>query len=317
MSEPRLGVLITYYNERELLRECLQSLLADDRRPHEILIYDDASTYPAEDYIPSGEDIRVFRGDVNHGPACGRNILLGASRSDYIHFHDADDLFDPRWCTAITDAIQDRTSDAVFTEVSSYRGGKLECERVLGLEKLLKSRDLVQFALRGAILPASGTYRRQNVLAIGGYREDLWQSEDYDFHIRLAASGIRFMVIGHPLVTIRVREASRSQNQVEVWESAVQSIRMLATEIDSKYRPELASRAVLAGSTLYKAGAHQQARTAFQLAEELGPPTYEGQRPLYRAIARTLGPVAAERCSSIYRSLIPNVSRKYLADLGW
>jgi len=42
---PTISVLITYYNERELLTECLRSLAAQTQLPDEILIYDDASTY--------------------------------------------------------------------------------------------------------------------------------------------------------------------------------------------------------------------------------------------------------------------------------
>src|SRR5437867_4136279 len=92
-----LGVLITYYGERDLLRECVESLLVSGEAPDEILVYDDASEWPARDYIPKGASVKVIRGAVNRGPAHGRNVLLRTSRSDYVHFHDADDLFHHDW----------------------------------------------------------------------------------------------------------------------------------------------------------------------------------------------------------------------------
>ncbi len=317
MMQDRLGVLITYYNERNLLHECLSSLLGQKTRPSEIIVYDDASTHPAEEYIPAGVRIPVIRGDVNRGPACGRNALLRASRSDYVHFHDADDLFDPRWCKSVANIIQGSAPDAIFTEISSYKDGQLGSDRMLGLKRLLNGEDLVRFCIRGAMLPAAGTYRRQRVLAIGGYREQLWQSEDFDFHVRLAASGIRYTVIDDPLVAIRIRSCSRSQNHEEVWSSALEAIRLLAKEIDPHYRSDLAYKAARAGSILFRAGARQKARVAFRIAQELGPPSYYGERPLYGFIARLFGPQAAESFGLIYRRFVSESGRRYLAERGW
>src|SRR6185437_15089588 len=96
-----LSVLITYYNERELLRECLQSLVAQEFPPDEVLIYDDASRHPAADYLIPGLPVRVLRGDVNVGPSRARNELWQAARGEYVHFHDSDDWFDETWSSRL------------------------------------------------------------------------------------------------------------------------------------------------------------------------------------------------------------------------
>ncbi len=46
-----LAVLITYHNERALLQDCLESLRSGPETTDEVIVYDDASTYPAEDYL--------------------------------------------------------------------------------------------------------------------------------------------------------------------------------------------------------------------------------------------------------------------------
>jgi glycosyltransferase involved in cell wall biosynthesis len=314
---PSISVLITYYNECDLLTECLGSLRAQKRQVDEILVYDDASIEPAECYIPPGYSVRVIRGKVNRGPAYGRNVLLHASQSDYIHFHDADDLLHPDWYWRIHEAIEETRADAVFTEIASYSGDKLLCERVLGFDRLLAGEDLVHFCLRGAILSPAGTYRRSVAQSIGGYREALWQSEDFDFHVRLAASGIRYRVIVDPLVFIRIRPSGRSQNQLEVWTSAVEAIHKLSKELPQRYHHDLAEKAIQAGSVLFQLGAHSDARKAFQFARELGPPTFSQQRRLYRYVARTFGPEIAERAGMFYRRMIPGRFRSSLAKRGW
>jgi glycosyltransferase involved in cell wall biosynthesis len=314
---PSIGVLVTYYGERELLRDCLMSLAAQTRPVDEILIYDDASDAPPEPYVPEGLPVRVLRGEVNRGPAYGRNVLLRASHSQYIHFHDADDLFAPEWCERVSREIEARQVDAVFTEIESrdeHGGGS---PQVLGLERLGRGGDLVRFCLQGVMLVPSGTYLRDRVMAVGGYRVALWQSEDFDFHVRLALSGLSYAVVPEPLVTIRVRAAGRSQDRVQTWGCIVNAVEALVAEVPAWYRRDLADTAARAGSALYKLGARGEARRAFALAKRLGPPTFQSERRFYRVLARSLGPQAVERISSVYRGLMPIGVRAFLSSRGW
>lgn len=298
---PSLGILITYFNERGLLRECLSSIASQRERPDAILIYDDASEFPAEDYVPKGLEVRVIHGESNRGPSHGRNRLLKTSQSDYVHFHDADDLFHPDWCLQVLQKIQETNADAIFTEISSFQNDKLVTDKVLGLKRLAREDDLIRFCIQGAILTSAGTYRRTAILAIGGYRESLWQSEDFDFHVRLAASGVRFAVIEDPLVQ-RMRVSGRSQDQIEVWSSALEAIEGLSKEIPKKYHQDLAEKAAQAGSILFRLGDRINARQAFTLARRLGPPSFRHRQFLYRIAAKTLGQEAAERLSSLYHN---------------
>ncbi|MDQ6672226.1 MAG: glycosyltransferase [Chloroflexota bacterium] len=312
-----IGVLITYYGERELLRECLDSLASQTRLPHEILIYDDASDAPAQDYVPVGLAVRVLRGNENRGPAFGRNQLLRASTSAYIHFHDADDLFYPDWHARVREVLEAGDVDVVFTEIAVHDGLGIRSTHVLALSSLAEAgNDLVRFCIRGIMLVPSGTYRRDTVLAIGGYRTALWQSEDFDFHVRLAASDPRFAVITDPLVTIRVRPDGRSSDRVQTLTSYVQAVAALSEELPPSYRSDLADAAARAGSTLFKLGARAEATTAFQLSAQLGPPRFSTQRPLYRALVNAVGFERTEQLAQAYRSILPARMRAYLGHAG-
>lgn len=313
--EHTLGILITYHNEQSLLTECLESLLAQSVQIDEILIYDDASAFPAQDYMPDGFGIRVVRGEQNIGPARARNILLHASRSEYVHFHDADDLFLPAWSTQIHAKLDERRWDAVFTEIrSTTEEGQLLCERVLGLTRLSEQRvDLVQFCIAGPVLSPSGTYKRASIVEIGGYRESLWQSEDYDFHVRLAASGISFTIIDSPLVQIRVRADSRSQNQREVWSSTLKALHLWAQELPSFYSQDIAETAARVGSILFQLGERDKAREAFALAQHLGPPRLPSHHRWYRMAVSLFGLENTEMIGRFYRSLLPSPIRAALA----
>jgi peptidoglycan/LPS O-acetylase OafA/YrhL/glycosyltransferase involved in cell wall biosynthesis len=282
----------------------------------EILVYDDASSHPPEPYLPDGLRVRVIRGSRTSGPGFGRNVLLSKSQSDYIHFHDADDWFQPNWGARVRRAIDEKHVDAVFTEIASYRDGAIVNNKVLDLERFLLSGDLIRFCVAGVMLVPAGTYLRSSLLKMGGYRPGIWQSEDFDFHVRLALSGISYAVLTDPLVVIRLRSEGRSSNQVEVWACFVESLRLLGNEVPASYKRDLAERALDAGCVLFRLGEKDEARKAFALAEELGPPYYTNKRFLFRNVARLAGPEIAERVALCYRALLPEPLRRAVGRNG-
>jgi hypothetical protein len=221
-------------------------------------------------------------------------------------------LFHPAWCSQIRQAITATKAEWILTEISSYQNEQLVCERVLELKRQTNGTDLIRQAIRGAILVPAGTYLKSTIESIGGYRSDLWQSEDYDFHIRLAAAHPSVAIIDEPLVHIRLRPDSRSQKQTEVWTSAVQAIAQLSDELPSTYRLDLAEAAAKAGSMLFRNGDKAAARQAFVLAKRLGPPAYLREQEPYRFIARNFGQELAERLGALYRLCLPETLRRQM-----
>lgn len=309
-----IGVLITYHNEKELLSECLESLLAQTRLPDEVLIHDDASDAPAEEYVPSGCPVKIMRVEVNRGPSYSRNALLKESQSDYVHFHDSDDFFHPNWCERVHQLIEESRADVIFTEASLHRDGVIS-EGVLKLDQLIAGKDLIQFIIEsfGYGVPI-GTYRRDKVQAIGGYTESLWYGEDLDFHTRLAQNGISYVSIDESLVNIRHRSSSHShRNRFRLLKGNIMAILKVADELPARYGDDLAERMAERAIELYRMGYRSEGRDAIKLAHKLGRPNYNDQRHLYRFLANKLGLDMAEFLGVCYRRLIPHIVRKYIA----
>src|SRR5262249_51542024 len=188
------SVLIPYHNEREMLTECLDSLRCQTLPVEEILVHDDASSYPAADYVPSGMPVGVVRSSHNVGPSRGRNILLAKAKGNLVHFNDADDWFECNWHERLRDRFATTKVDVVFTTLRCV----LQCEPgeapMAGLDVAALRGDLLAATIRSSIVPSAGTYRRELVQRIGGYREIDIQVEDFDFHVRLAAPFPRYDV---------------------------------------------------------------------------------------------------------------------------
>lgn len=305
-----LSVLITYHNEKELLTECLQSILSQSPPPLEILVYDDASDFPAAEYLPKSEIVRVVRGEKNLGPSRGRNILLKEAKGEYVHFHDSDDWFHPEWCRKIAGAIQNG-ADAIYTEVSSFRPeGKLAGEKIVNLRAFSDNRSLIRFCIRNYMLVPAGTFKRSLVNSVSGYREALWQSEDFDFNVRVALTLPKFVVLLEPLVNIRLRAESRSQNKIETNTCALQALLLLEKQVPAEYKKDLAEKASEIGAELFRLNAKAEAREAFEIAKRFGPASFLRERRLYRVIARLFGQESAECFGDLYRRALPGPLRR-------
>jgi glycosyltransferase involved in cell wall biosynthesis len=273
--KPSIGVLITYYNEGELLTACLNSLLGGSELPDEILIYDDGSTLLPDAFIPPGAPVRVIRATENRGPGFARNELLRASRAEYAHFHDADDWFHPDWCAAVRAAIETSGAPLVLTELAV-----LDAERrLLGdtaiLRKLRPDSDLTHFAILTCLGTHQSTFAREVGLAVGGFRTRavIAQAEDCDFHVRLAHAASRFTVIRDPIYFIWMRSGSLSRQHS--WTKAaslvcgIRSSELLAGELPERYHRALAERALRRAVKLYSLGYIDEARAGSAVARRI------------------------------------------------
>jgi len=309
---PSITIAITYYNEKVLLTDCLRSLATQAIAPLEVIIFDDASTDRPDGYLVEGLAIRVIRSEENIGPGRARNELLKVAQGEWIHFHDSDDFFMPDWSKEVVERIRHQPTDVVFSEVTSYIDGKVLAENVIGFSDLSSDPNLVRFALQHIILVPCGTYRTEVIRKLGGYRSELWQSEDFDFHVRLAASKPRFEVIAKPLVGIRIRRESRSQNRAETRLSAFEAVQILRSELAEEYLADLAEVSARLGSELFSLGEKTKAHQAFLFAQKCGGAQFLYGSRAYRLLALNLGPEVAEKVGHVYRRIVPSAWRRAL-----
>lgn len=310
----KLSVLITYHNEGPWLTECLASVLPQLANDDEVIVHDDASRLPARSFLVGDARIKSIVSESNVGPARARNRLLEAASGELVHFHDADDVFDPSWRGRVLGAFDPET-EVVLTDVQSFDDKGNHWAHVMGVEKLIQNGNFLAFALDGGVLVPSGTYRRATVRQIGGYREEMWQSEDYDFHIRLALANAKWRVITEDLVRIRRHDRQRSHLSREVWTSAVDALEHLAEQFPTTARPAAARAATRAASMLFAAGARADAERAFELADRFGGPRYD--RPVMQRMTAMFGAMQSETIAAAYRRLLPRSLRAHAQRSGW
>jgi glycosyltransferase involved in cell wall biosynthesis len=288
---------ITYYNKKELLTECLQSLYQCRSLPDEIIIHDDCSQFPAADYLIEDPriKIRLLVSSKNVMLAAARNKIIEAATCNYIRFLDADDLFAPEAFFELLATVRQTSHPVVFNEVRSidFASGAVRAEHVVGIRGHTLKSELMAIAIGGSILAPAVTYNTALGRELGGYdHARLRQGEDFDFGVRLLQHAASFTVFDGAPVIQRVRPGSMSANREENAVNLLTALEKLAQELP-EYRDLLGARAFHTGRVFDLQGNRDVSDRAFRLAFSLSRRPDANESRSYRLSRSLLGLKAA------------------------
>lgn len=191
MPSPAISVAMSVYNGERYLAPAIESVLDQTFRDFEFLILDDGSTDASatiiQDYAARDPRIRPILRE-NRGLVASLNQLLDEARAPLVARMDADDISQPeRFARQIAflaghpdhGVVGSRTLD-IDEHGASFQLNL--AEHPLSHEAFLRSIDD-----NGPLLAhPTVLYRREVVLAAGGYHAAFRHCEDYDLWLRLA-----------------------------------------------------------------------------------------------------------------------------------
>lgn len=137
-----LTLIIPVYNVEKYLRECLDSVLAQDYQDMEILLIDDGSSDNSpricDEYAKKDARVRVIH-QANQGIAEVRNVGVREAKGEYIGFVDSDDFVLLGMVSTVMHEIEAIGADmVVFDHYTFYDDAKDELteHKHVGLEGL-------------------------------------------------------------------------------------------------------------------------------------------------------------------------------------
>lgn len=204
-----VAVVITTYNDSEFLAEAIRSVLGQDRYADEIIIVDDGSENSPDSIVAEFSGVQLLH-KSNGGLSSARNVGLRASRSFYISFLDADDRFEPH---AISSGLAcfGRHPEAAMVYGGHRRvgvdGQPTGSDHVRPAGEDVYA-DLLQINFIG--MHAAVLYRRDVLLELGGFDEELRMCEDYDVYLRL---GRTYSIASHSEVIAEYRRHERNMSR--------------------------------------------------------------------------------------------------------
>jgi glycosyltransferase involved in cell wall biosynthesis len=117
-----VSVIICTYNYAHLLRQCLESVVHQTRRPDEVIVVDDGSEDETPEVVSAFEGVRYLR-QKNAGKAAAFNRGFAASTGDIICHLDADDYWLPEKLGRVLDVFSSAPV-GIVTHDTFYVDGK-------------------------------------------------------------------------------------------------------------------------------------------------------------------------------------------------
>lgn len=192
MTMPSCGVIIPCFNGERYVSATIESLFAQTRRPDEIIVVDDGSTDRSAEIVASAwPGVRLIQ-QTNQGESVARNVGLRAATSDYILFLDADDLLAAEAVERLVNAVEPAPGAvAVMGAVHFFDDPAAPFERHMR-EYAAFFPAIVQTNFGP---PHCWFTPRSLALEVGGFREDMIHSEDWEFWGRIALTGARLVSV--------------------------------------------------------------------------------------------------------------------------
>jgi alpha-1,6-rhamnosyltransferase len=192
---PLVSVIMAAFNAEAYIREALESALAQDWTPFEVVVVDDGSQDSTGDIVRSFPNLRYVLQE-NAGPSAARNTAVAHARGDLIANFDSDDVLPP----------------SRLRLQATYLTEHPEVGAVFGRQEWLNAppwmaRDSVYGDVDGIPL-SSAMFRRGVLLELGGYDTSFTHGEDMDLLIRMRERGIGYHVLPEVVLYRRFHEAS-------------------------------------------------------------------------------------------------------------
>ena len=219
-TEGLVTCVVPVYDGERFLAEALDSALAQDYEPMEIVVVDDGSTDGTPDVAAGyGDRIRYLRQE-NAGPSAARNRGLEASRGEFVSFLDADDLWVPGKTTLQVETLRERPGlDWCVGHVQNFWMEELAEE-----ERQFEGRRFSEERLPGYSLDTL-LARRSAFEVIGGLDPDLRTGEDNDWFLRARDSDLSHLLLPDLLARRRLHAGNLTRRDLASRDTLLQNLK--------------------------------------------------------------------------------------------
>lgn len=195
VAEPTVSIILPTLNERHFIRDCLDSLLAQDYPAiAEILVVDGGSTDGTRQIVEG--EVRPVRllDNPRVTAAAAMNVGIGAAKGDIVCRADAHTLYDAdyvRRCVSVLEETGAANVGGAMRPVGTSSFGRAVA--AVTTSPLGVGPGKFHYSRRREIVDTVylGCWRRSTLEAVGGYDESRlqWAAEDQELNFRLRKSG--------------------------------------------------------------------------------------------------------------------------------
>jgi glycosyltransferase involved in cell wall biosynthesis len=234
----KISIVIPVYNQARYIAQAVESALAQTHAPLEVVVVDDGSTDGTAEVCAGFGDRIVRHRQENAGPSAARNTGLRLATGDAVVLLDGDDLLEPRWVEQAVRAYGEARGrgdrvGAVYPDYVIFDdAGRYETPvriRRVGLPGLLRDPLLI---------PSGCLVTRAFLRDVGEFNTELPTCEDWEFWLRGALLGYRFVRVETLGFRHREHGSSLSKQEIPALEGRVKFLRLWADDarLDARQR---------------------------------------------------------------------------------
>jgi Glycosyl transferase family 2 len=299
---PTFSVVIPAYQAAATIGDAIASVRAQTVAPLEIIVCDDGSTDDLDGALAPHREVVTLLRQENRGVVAARNALLRAATGEFVAPLDADDVYAPARLERLAELGAARPDlDILATDAHFVVDGLVvgRFSRVTPFAVERQAEAIIDRCF--LIIPAM---RRERLLAVGGYDEQLRTAEDWDCCIRLILAGSTAGLVDEPLLEYRLRRESLTSRRADTLMDRVRVLDKVAA------RPGLSPperRVVRAALSRHRSRALQQ--VAREAVAEASP----AARAHLLAVVRSRDVRLRARAAAAVAAVAPLLAERLLA----
>ena len=207
-QQKKVSVVVPTIRLDKWLDETIVSILLNKDVEIELIVVHDGVQPNPNLHWMQDERVKIVHFEERRGLAAGSNAGLLAASNDIVARCDADDISFP---TRLIEQLKFMESNPTVNAVGTCGVRINEVGEKTGLIDAETGKDIRKsLCLKNSMINSSMMFRKQAVIAVGGYDEQMKQMEDYDLLLRLSQHGA-VANLETPLIGYRVHSNQMSR----------------------------------------------------------------------------------------------------------
>jgi glycosyltransferase involved in cell wall biosynthesis len=184
-TQPLVSVIVPTYNRGWIIKEAIESVLAQDYKHFELIVVDDGSTDRTVDILASYKTDLHFIHQENRGVSAARNAGITKASGHLIAFLDSDDLWLPHKLSRQVDFFHSNPGAMICQTEEIWLRNHV---RVNPKKRHKKPSGMIfERSLSLCLVSPSAVMIKRSLFdEVGGFDEALPACEDYDLWLRIS-----------------------------------------------------------------------------------------------------------------------------------
>ena len=184
-----VSIIMPAFNASKTIFDSINSVQSQTYQNWEMIIIDDGSTDNTKDIItPFLSDYRIkYLRQLNSGPSIARNNGINKAQGKYLAFLDSDDLWKPNKLDIQIKYLDNNPNfGLIHTNYSTFENDIKNCKRFKQSSWFSKWPGYERLLIFDSIGTLTVLTETELIKSLGGFRKDLFGTEDWDLWIRVS-----------------------------------------------------------------------------------------------------------------------------------